>query len=235
MRLRNRWKGWSVVKPMPARTCWQCAATVRAVRPADALARAAVIGPGSSTRPSRVASSASIATSASARRCRTAWNRAIGRPNCIRSTACVRASSSIGPAGAGDLVGDSRADRRRPPRPRPRRRASAASSPRARRGRVQAGVGVDPVDRGDLALTSGRRRAELRAVRGTRPPDRSRRRRAAVLNPTACAVPASRRPGRATRRTAGGATARSVRGSSPSASTNTSSSTVAAAFVAPSA
>ena len=36
-----------MVKPMPASTCWQCVATVRAVRPADALARAAVVGPGS--------------------------------------------------------------------------------------------------------------------------------------------------------------------------------------------
>ena len=47
------------------------------------------------TRRASAASSASTATSASASRCRTAWNCAIGRPNCSRSSACSRARSSM--------------------------------------------------------------------------------------------------------------------------------------------
>ena len=43
VRLRKRWNGWSVVKPIPASTCWQCVATVAAVRPAVAFASAAVM------------------------------------------------------------------------------------------------------------------------------------------------------------------------------------------------
>ena len=48
VRFRKRWNGWSVVKPIPASTCWQWRATVCAVRPAIALASAAVVAFGSS-------------------------------------------------------------------------------------------------------------------------------------------------------------------------------------------
>ena len=48
-----------------------------------------------SQRPRRVASAPSMATSVSASRCRIAWNEAMGRPNCTRSTACWRASDNM--------------------------------------------------------------------------------------------------------------------------------------------
>src|SRR5918996_4059627 len=80
---------------MPARTCWQWRAATRAPRPAMALAIAAVCGAWSSHAASSTATADSMETSVSARRWRTAWNRAIGRPNWMRSSACSRASCSM--------------------------------------------------------------------------------------------------------------------------------------------
>ena len=66
-------------------------------RPAKALAMPAVTGEGSSQTASRSAAAASRATrlSPGARRWRTALKEAMGRPNCTRSSACVRAKSSM--------------------------------------------------------------------------------------------------------------------------------------------
>ena len=91
----------------------------------SALASAAVRAFGSSPAAPSVASSASTATSASASRCRTAWNDAIGRPNCTRSSACVagerRASSGSRPRSGVRP----RAGRARRPLPTPSARATA--------------------------------------------------------------------------------------------------------------
>ena len=81
---------------MPASTCWQWRAAVRAPRPAMAFAIAAVDRRAGRARRRRArASAVSMATSVSASRWRTAWNCAIGWPNWTRSRACSRASSSI--------------------------------------------------------------------------------------------------------------------------------------------
>ena len=112
-----------MVKPMPASTCWQCRATVRAARPAKALAMAAVTGEGSSQAASSSAAAASRATRLSARRWRTAWKVAIGRPNWMRSSACG------GPARAWPA-----------PTPPARGRGRAAPAPRRRPSRPLASV-----------------------------------------------------------------------------------------------
>ena len=76
---------------MPASTCWQWRAAVRALRPAVALAIAAVTGDWSSHAASSTAAAVSIATSVSARRWRTAWKRAMGWSNWIALDARARA------------------------------------------------------------------------------------------------------------------------------------------------
>ena len=120
----ERCSGCSVVKPTPASTCWQWRATVRADRPAKALAMAAVSGEGSSHAASSSATEASMATRLSARRWRTAWKVPIGRPNWTRSNACRRASSSIARADPDELVAEGEPPQRHGPVPvgRTRRR-----------------------------------------------------------------------------------------------------------------
>ena len=120
-----RWSGCSVVKPMPASTCWQWRAAVRAPRPASALAIAAVRGVPSSHAASSTASAVSMATSVSASRWRTAWNWLIGRSNWTRSSACSPGQLEHRPRRADELVADARAGAsgdRAVPSPRPARR-----------------------------------------------------------------------------------------------------------------
>ena len=167
-------------------------AAVRALRPAVAFAMAAVTGVGSSHAASRRPRPVSIATSVSARRCRTAWNFAIGWSNWIALDARARA-----PARA--LAGTRRrarararrcaelhrrvpvdrrgaSTRRRPRRgPRPTRdrgrcraptRVSSAtrrrSRPRARHQRAT--TSVDGRDRGREAMHRRRGRRERRCA-----------------------------------------------------------------------
>ena len=96
VRFSQRWNSWSVVKPMPASTCWalrrRCARRLAGERLGDrGQQRIDVVGAG--VRRPRPAPS--IATSDSASLCRTAWNEATDRPNCARSTRESRAASSI--------------------------------------------------------------------------------------------------------------------------------------------
>ena len=96
VRLRKRWNGWSVVKPMPASTCWQWAATVRGGAARDRLGERGGDGVRVVARPR--------SGSRRAPRPRRARRRAGGGPpGSVRSgartapapTACVRASASI--------------------------------------------------------------------------------------------------------------------------------------------
>ena len=107
VRLRKRWNGWSVVKPMPGEHLLAVRRRPSArCGPAIAFASAAVIGLGSShaarergferlDRDERVGEPVAHGL-----------ERAIGRPNCTRST-CVRAREvEHRAARAGDLVRD---------------------------------------------------------------------------------------------------------------------------------
>ena len=93
-----------------------------------------------------------MATSVSASRWRTAWNRAMGWPNCTRSSACSRASSSM------------------------RRDAPTSSWPSASCPRATAGL---PVDRPDLPRPADLTGHLDEAQRGIDPLDRTLRQRRA--------------------------------------------------------
>ncbi len=183
-----------------------------------------------------VASRASTATSASASRWRTAWNDAIGRPNWTRSSAWVRARSSIVATAPGDLVGDgpsARRDRRRPSRrgrssPRPPRACSARTRWKPASGSMPSTLRISAVEPATvIALASS-------PVLHTTTNSRATAARE-VASPTATHRSAPMCPGTRHVPNWGRSTARSGRGVMPSADTTTSSSTDAARFVRPSA
>ena len=237
VRLRKRWNGCSVVKPMPASTCWQCAATVRAVRPATAFASAAVSEFGSSL----AASQGRLERLHRHQRVREAVAHGLeprDRTTELHPLQRVGArEAEHGAAGAGDLVrdrapaeGDRRLPRggvearRRPPRrpargPRESRRRDRSRAPRA-----------PPQPPSERVTTTGS--DAVPHTTSISPAVAAR----AVARPLRAEPPAVERfPADPTRAKRGSRTARSARGFAPSADAITSSSAVAVAFVAPSA
>ena len=203
---------------------------VRAVRPAIAFASAAVSGFGSSHAAASAASSVSTATSASASRWRTAWKL---RDRATELHPFERVRHARGRASCGTRPRSGA--RPRGARPRPpaahavasmRRRQVRRCARRARRGTrpsgsmPRTGTTLIAVDRhGDGTERRRRRRTRRRAPwpssRAQWPARAHGRRR------RRCA------PAATTPRTRGSRTARSTRGSNPSADVITSSSTVA--------
>ena len=134
-----------------------------------------------------------MATSVSARRWRTAWNLAIGRPNWTRSRACSRASSSIRrlcPTSSWPTASRARSDGVRPRAGRPRRRVAghrrrrSCDQPRGR-GRCPAPAGRSDRHAAAWTTTASRRRTRpARAASLRRRPDRGPRPSTARRSPS---------------------------------------------------
>ena len=137
------------MKPIPASTCWQCVATVRAVRPAVAFASAAVSGIGfvagrAERRVERLDRDERLGEPVAngLERARSAGRTA---PAPARGRARARASLGVAP---GDLVRDrAPAERDAPTSHAARRAASPARRRASTRHDVEAGVGIDAAHR----------------------------------------------------------------------------------------
>ena len=229
VRLRKRWNGWSVVKPMPGEH-------LLAVRGDGARGaaggrlrergghRVRFVG-----RPRR-ASRRALRSRRARRRAGGArpGTRAIGRPNCTRSTRVRAREVEHRPARARDLVRD------RAPAERDRRVPRVGVEPRRRRRRrrvdahdVEAGVGVDAARPARRSTTRGTVTAHASDPAPHTTSSSRRRSRARSRARRAHASP-SMRPGGSHVPNGGSSTARSARGVMPSAATTTSSSAVAA-------
>ncbi len=178
-----------MVKPMPASTCWQCLADhARAATGAGLGHRRRRPACGRATRRRAPRTAVSIATSVSARRCRTAWNWAIGWSNWMRSSACSRAIASAvrdTPTSSCATASCASCDR-------------GSQSPARRRRAATVAVHLDEAE---IGVHAGDRRASP-AIRRRRPTpthqhhDARRRRRGRPSQPrTASTVPITRRVG----------------------------------------